>query len=118
MAWFRQRVVSFGHALHGLKVLLLEEHNAQLHMLATVLVVSAGLALGISRQDWQALLLTVALVWLAEGLNTALERLCDAAVPDQHPLIGRAKDVAAGSVLITACFAVAMGLLIFLPYLV
>jgi diacylglycerol kinase (ATP) len=117
MGWFAQRVTSFGHALHGLKLLLLEEHHARLHLLATGLVVGAGLVLGLSRQDWQVLVLTVAMVWLAEGLNTALERVCDAAVPNHHPMVGKAKDVAAGSVLITACFAVVMGLLIFLPYL-
>ena len=50
-------------------------------------------------------------------MNTALEYLCDAAVPEQHPLIGKAKDVAAGTVLITALFAVIMAGLIFIPYL-
>jgi diacylglycerol kinase len=56
-------------------------------------------------------------VWLAEGMNTALEYLADAAVPEHHPLIGKAKDVAAGAVLITAMFAFVMAGLIFLPYL-
>ena len=60
----------------------------------------------------------MALVWLAEGMNTALEHMCDAAVPEQHPLIGKAKDVAAASVLVTAGFAAAIGLLVFLPYLI
>lgn len=117
MNWFSQRVASFGHAISGVKSLLLEEHHAQLHLLATALVVALGFYLDIARADWQALLLVVALVWLAEGVNTALERLCDAVVPEQHPLIGKAKDVAAGSVLITAGFAVVIGAVIFLPYL-
>lgn len=117
MSWFRQRVESFGHALRGVKSLLSEEHHAQLHLLATGLVIGLGLYLGISRDDWQTLLLVVAMVWLAEGLNTALERLGDAAVPEQHPLVGKAKDVAAGAVLITAGFALVLGALIFIPYL-
>ena len=118
MSWFKRRVASFGHAMRGVKDLLLEEHHAQLHLLATVLVVTLGLYLDITRTDWQMLLLVVALVWLAEGINTALEHLCDAVVPEHHPLIGRAKDVAAGSVLITAGFAVVMGAVIFIPYLI
>lgn len=117
MGWLGERRASFSHALRGVRSLLLEEHHAQLHLLATLAVFALGAWVGLSRADWQSLLLVVALVWLAEGLNTALEHLCDAAVPEHHPLVGKAKDVAAGSVLIAAAFAVAMGALIFLPYL-
>ena len=117
MGWLAQRRASFGHALRGIRSMLLEEQHAQLHLLATLLVVVLGFALGLGRDDWQSLLLVVALVWLAEGLNTALEHLSDAAVPEHHPLVGKAKDVAAGSVLIVALFALVMAGLIFLPYL-
>ncbi len=117
MSWPRQRLTSFGHAANGVRLLLAGEPHALLHALATILVVVLAIVLDISRQDWQALMLTVALVWLAEGMNTALEHLCDAAVPEQHPLIGKAKDVAAGAVLICAGFAVVMAGVIFLPYL-
>lgn len=117
MTWLRQRVTSFGHALRGIRLLLLEEHHAQLHMLATVLVLATGFALDVSREDWLSLVLVIALVWVAEGFNTALEHLCDAAVPQRHPLIGKAKDVAAGSVLLAAGFALVIGALVFLPYL-
>lgn len=116
MNWLHDRRESFTNAFRGVKTLLLEEHHARLHLLATGLVVALAFALEISRQDWQALLLVVALVWLAEGLNTALERLCDAVMPEQHPLIGRAKDLAAGAVLLSAGFAVVLGGLIFIPY--
>jgi diacylglycerol kinase len=115
MSWSANRWAAFGYALRGV-VTLLKEPHAQLHALATALVVTLGLVLGLARHDWQVLLLVIALVWLAEGLNTALEYLCDAAVPEQHPLIGHAKDVAAGAVLICAGFAVIQAGLIFLPY--
>ena len=117
MSWLQERIASFGHAFRGLATLVREQKNAQLHALATALVFSLALIVDISRQDWQSLILIVALVWLAEGLNTALEYLCDAVVPEQHPLIGKAKDVAAGAVLLTALFALVMAGLIFLPYL-
>ena len=117
MSWLAERLQSFGHAFRGLSIMLRGEAHAQLHALATVLVVVLGLVLGLSRQDWQVLLLVVALVWLAEGMNTALEFLCDAAVPERHPLIAKAKDVAAAAVLICASVAVVMAALIFLPYL-
>ena len=112
----RERIASFGPALRGVLTLLRETHNARIHALATVLVIGLGLYLEVSRQEWMVLVLTLALVWLAEGMNSALEYLCDAAVPEQHPLIGKAKDVAAGAVLICAGFAVVMAALVFGPY--
>lgn len=117
MSWLGERLESFGHALRGVITLLRSEPHAQLHTLATLLVVVLGLVLGLSRTDWQSLLLVVGLVWLAEGMNTALEFLCDAAVPVHHPLVGKAKDVAAASVLICALLALVMAGLIFFPYL-
>ncbi len=114
--WLAQRLRSFGYAFGGLATLLREQPHAQLHLLATLLVVSAGWWLQLSRGDWQVLLLTVALVWLAEALNTALEYLCDAVHPQQHPLIGKAKDVAAAGVLLCALFALLQAVLIFGPY--
>jgi len=116
--WLAERVQSFGNALRGMRVLLTEEPHARLHGVATTLVIALGFFLQLSRYDWQSLLLIVAMVWLAEGLNTAVEHACDAAVPELHPLIGKAKDVAAAAVLITAVFAVAMAGLIFVPYVV
>ena len=118
MGWLAERRASFGHAIDGIGLLLGGEPNARLHLLATVIALALGAWLDLVRADWQALLLVIALVWLAEGFNTALEHLCDAAVPEFHPLVGKAKDVAAGSVLIVSLFALAMGALIFLPYLV
>lgn len=113
----RRRLRSFGYAGRGVFTLLREQPNAALHLLATLLVLGLGLWLRLSREEWSALLLTVGLVWLAEGMNTALEYLCDAVHPEHHPLIGKAKDVAAGAVLVSAAVALAMGWLIFGPYL-
>jgi diacylglycerol kinase (ATP) len=111
------RLRSFGFAFSGLLTLLLEQHNARLHLLASVAVVVLALVLDVSRGDWLVLLLTIALVWLAEALNSALEYLCDAAVPERNPLIRKAKDVAAAGVLICAAFAVVIAALVFIPYL-
>lgn len=112
-----KRLASFAPALAGVKTLLLETHNARLHLLATGLVLALAFYCDVSRLDWLALVITIALVWLAEAMNSALEYLCDAAVPEQHPLIAKAKDVAAGGVLICSGFAVSVAALVFLPYL-
>jgi diacylglycerol kinase (ATP) len=112
-----ERLASFGHAFRGLAFLLRDEHNARIHFAASLGVVVTALALGVSRDDWVSLLIAMALVWLAEALNSALEYLCDVAHPEPHPLIGKAKDVAAAGVLLVALAAVVIGVLVFLPYL-
>ena len=111
------RLASFRHAFAGIATLLREEHNARIHLLATVLVLALAWYLQVSKGDYLALLLVIALVWLAEALNSALEYLCDALVPEHHELIAKAKDVAAAGVLICAAVAVAVGALVFLPYI-
>lgn len=110
-------MASFSHAFWGFIDLLRSQHNSRVHLLATVLVVALAFWLRLERADWIALLVAVALVWVTEALNTALEYLADAAVPEHHPLIGKAKDVAATAVLIAALVAAVIGLLVFLPAL-
>ena len=60
----------------------------------------------------------IGLVFSAEGLNTAIEAVVDLASPELHPLAEKAKDVAAGAVLLTAIAAVVIGLLVFGPHVV
>ncbi len=106
---------SFGHALRGIAVMLASQHNAWIHGVATVAVCVLGAALGVSPLGWCVLILAMVAVWTAEALNTAFELLCDVAAPEFHPLVEKAKDVAAGAVLITAIGAAAVGLLVLGP---
>lgn len=96
-------------------LLLRTEANARIHAAATVIVVVAGFAFGISRGEWCAVVAAIGLVWTAEGLNTALEAIVDLVSPEIHPLAGRAKDLAAGAVLLATFAAVVIGLLVFGP---
>jgi diacylglycerol kinase (ATP) len=113
----RARLRSLGHALDGLALLLRSQPNAWIHAVATVLVVALGSLLQVSAYEWLWLLLAMALVWMAEAFNTALERLADAVSHEQHPLIGQAKDLAAGAVLVAALAAAVIGMLILGPRL-
>ena len=70
----------------------------------------------ISRYEWCLLILCMMSVWTAEAFNTALECLTDLASPEQHPLAGRVKDVAAGAVLIAAVAAAIVGAIVFIPH--
>ena len=114
---FTGRIKSFAHALRGMAYLVRTQPNARVHLLATVAVCMAGAYVGLSRDEWVWISVAIVLVWGAEAFNTALEVLADTLHPAQHPGIGRAKDVAAGAVLIAALGAAVIGLLIFVPHL-
>ena len=110
---FTGRIRSFHHAFHGIAMMLRSQHNAWVHLVATIAVIIAGLVLQLSRGEWCWIVLAIASVWVAESLNTAFEFLCDVASPEFHPVVKQAKDVAAGAVLISAIGAVVIGLLTF-----
>src|SRR5438067_7126163 len=105
------------YALRGVGYML-AERNCQVLLAATLAVLAAGLYLSITALEWCALIGATALVWVAEGLNTALERLTDLVSPGFHPLAGKAKDLAAGAVLLASVGAFLVGLFIFLSHLV
>ena len=71
---------------------------------------------GLTQADWCWIVLAIISVWTAEALNTAFEFLTDVASPEFHPLAAKAKDVAAGAVLIAAMGSVVIGLLVLGPY--
>ena len=114
----KKRIVSFKHAFRGIAEVLRSQHNAWIHTTATVIVVIAGIYFQVTRLEWCWLVAAMAFVWVAEAFNTALENLADAVVKDVDPLIGKAKDIAAGAVLIAAAGAAIIGLLILGPYII
>ena len=111
--FFIGRARSFGCAFRGLVLLLATQRNARIHAVATVAVIILGVATGLSRVEWCVIIFACAGVWCAEALNTAVEFLGDAVTREQHPLIGKAKDVAAGAVLVAAIAAVIAGGFVF-----
>lgn len=95
---FTGRIRSFTHAFRGVGMMLRSQHNAWVHLAATIAVIVAGFVLGINRAEWCWIVLAIVGVWTAEALNTAFEFLCDVASPQFHPMVKQAKDVAAGAV--------------------
>ena len=91
------------------------QHNAWIHALISVVVFAVAFWLRIGAHDWAVIILTVAIVFAAEFMNTAIEVVVDLASPQMHPLAKIAKDVGAASVLMTALAAVMIGLLILGP---
>lgn len=110
------RAKSFAYALEGIGFMLRTQHNAWLHAVATVAVIALALWCDVSAQDWRWLAASMALVWVSETLNTAVEYVCDVLSPEYHQAVKHAKDIAAGGVLIAALAAAVIGVLTFRPY--
>ncbi len=93
------------------------QHNAWIHVVATVAVVIAGFVFHVTRWEWCALVLAFGLVWTAEALNTALEFLADEVSLEKRELIGKAKDAGAAGVLLAAMAAAVIGVIVFVPHI-
>ena len=106
---------SFGYAFKGIVTVLKSQPNARIHLLAAVIVSAAGFYFKISSAEWIYIAIAIALVWLAEAFNTALEYLTDLASPQFHHLAEKAKDSAAAAVLIAAFLALVIAGIVFLP---
>ena len=109
---FRKVRRSFRFAGQGIVDLFRFENNAKVHLLIAVLVTVAGFYWQLSRVEWAIILTQFGLVWAAEAVNTAIEKLCDFVSPGIHPQIKAIKDMASGAVLILAIIAVIVGLII------
>ncbi len=110
-----ERIRSFRFAFHGVALTLQSQHNAWIHLVVTAAVIALGFYVDLARTGWLWLITAITLVWAMETLNTAVERLADAAVPEIHPLIAQAKDAAAGAVLIAVLGSALIGLLVLGP---
>ena len=113
----RRTLYSFRHAGRGLAWALRSQANLRVHLAAALVVLVAALLLRFSPLEFVGLTLCFAIVIAAELFNTALEVLIDYAWPEHHPMIGRAKDVAAAAVLTAAVGAAVVGALLFARHL-
>jgi len=113
----KARLLSCRHALAGLKTLIVEEHNARLHLAAVILVTILGIVLKISLMEWLFVALAVGMVVVTEAVNSAVENLADHVSPEENELIKKTKDILAFAVFFAAGVSVFIGGVIFLPKL-
>lgn len=104
-------------ALAGLEFLVKNENNFKFQLVAFFSVVTMGFLFGVNRYEWLFLLICCALVFVAEGINTAIEKVADQIDLTINPKIKIIKDVSAAAVFLSAIFSLIIGLLIFYPYL-
>jgi len=110
------RIKSFKYAIQGIILMVRSQHNAWLHAIASILVLLVSAFFRLSSGEWCWMVIAIMAVWTAEALNTAFEFLADVASPEFHPLVEKAKDVAAGAVLISACGSVVIAMLVLGPH--
>jgi len=113
---FADRLRSFRYAAGGIGFMLRYQHNAWIHLTITVAVCLTAWWFRLSAADWRWLVVAIVLVWVAETMNTAFEYVCDVISPEFHGSVEKAKDIAAGAVLICSGGAAVLGLLTFWPY--
>ena len=110
-----KRIKSFKYAFNGLGILIKEEHNARIHLIAIIVVTIAGFYFELVAMEWVTIVLTMGIVLSMEIVNSSIEKLCDFVSPHKHELIKKVKDLAAAAVLISAASALIIGLIIFVP---
>ena len=113
--YFVKEFKSFRHAFRGLGFLA-GDHNYYFHFPVGIFILLLGWWFGVSKEEWLWLILGVGLVWITEALNTAIEKAIDLVHPQQHPLAGKVKDIAAAAVLLSVFVSGTIGVIVFYPY--
>ena len=105
----------FIYAAQGLAESIRTQFNIRFHFGATIAAILLSFYFDLTMIEWCFIILAIAIVWIAELLNTALEYLTDFVSPEYNDLAGKVKDIAASSALIAAIASAAIGLIIFIP---
>ena len=113
----KQMFKSIGVAFDGIIDLIKNENNAKIHLVSTIVVIIVGLKLQFLAIEWLWISLAIAGVWVAELINTAIEKLTDLVSPEINPIAKKVKDYAAGAVLVMAIWAIFVFCLISFPHL-
>ena len=113
--FFQTRAHSFRYAFQGWWFVIRTQRNAWIHALVSVVVIGVSLWLEIDRLEWALIVIAIALVWMSEFINTALEAVVDLASPEQNHLAKIGKDVGAAAVLIAAGSSIVIGILVLGP---
>jgi diacylglycerol kinase (ATP) len=111
----RKRAYSFTYAAEGIMRFLRSEHNAWVHLAATIMVIVLVVLYRVTTIEAVLLVFSIGFVWAAEIFNTCIERIMDFISTERHPQIQLIKDMSAGAVLVAAITALIIGLIVFVP---
>lgn len=110
-----RRLKSFNYAFKGLAFVVRTQTNMQIHLIATAIVIVAGIFFKINSTQWLFIILAIALVLISEIINTAIEEIVNFISPEHNKKAGLIKDLGAAFVLLAAIFSVIVGIIIFAP---
>lgn len=113
--FFLNRIKAFKYAAKGFWILVTTEKSIIAQVIIGVIVTIFGFIMNLSATEWLFQIIAIALILVAESLNTGIEKLADFVHPDFHKEIGRIKDISAGAAFFAAIFAVIIGLIIYIP---
>jgi undecaprenol kinase len=111
-------IKSFGYAIAGIYHAICDNRNMKVHLFIAAFVIAAGLYFQVTRGEFIVLMVLILFVLTAEMINTSIEEMTDLITTEHRREAQIAKDVAAGTVLVTAVGAAIIGLYIFIPYFV
>ncbi|MFI5240493.1 MAG: diacylglycerol kinase [Candidatus Saccharimonadia bacterium] len=117
MSKLRRLILGFKYALVGLEHILRNEQNARIHLVVAVTVLVIGFIVGLTSEELAAVFFAIIIVFIAEVLNTAIERTLDLIEPEVNGKVAIIKDMSAGAVLVAATGATIIGVVIFWPYM-
>lgn len=106
---------SFCCGFEGIWYCIRKEYHIQIGLAITLLLIISGFYFKLDSFEWISVLLCILFVFSLEMVNTALEVTVDIAMPNIHPLAKIAKDVVAGSVILSVMISFIIGLIIYLP---
>ncbi len=92
-----------------------KERNFKIELCFMTLAIVLGLVFSISFLEWLCVIICFGLVLGGEVINSAIEAVVDLTSPEYHELAKKAKDCAAGGVLLFSIASFVIGCLIFIP---
>ena len=114
----KKLVASFKFAIKGLILAVRREQNFRIHLIAAVVAIVAMIFFGVSAFEALAIVIVITMIVVLELVNTIFERIIDVLKPRLHPYVESIKDMMAATVLIASTGAVAVGFIVFIPYIV
>lgn len=115
--FIKGRIRSIKYALNGFFLLIRTEDAVKTHIISALILTSTSLYLNISTSEWLFQIICFTILFVAEGINTAIEKICDFIHPDFHKLVGEIKDISAGAVTFAFIFGTIVILIIYIPYI-
>lgn len=109
------RLKSVGFALRGALLLVRTEASIKIQVFIALVMTAVGFYYDISNTEWILQIFAIGMVMGIEGLNTAIEKICDYVQPEYDSKIGFIKDISAGAVMLVSIAATIIGLIIYLP---